>query len=158
MDPEAHVTERPQFTIDGIDLGPDDLAAQLPRAAELVRTIPGPDRPDYVLAVMKDRPLTYDTTLTALRAAGVDPATADPQLIQYHPDGEQVRLHVYGIVIAARIVGEQLHAQMSRMPVVLAFVVDNTLMRDETLAFSKCVYVAVAFVSATPEVDAGVSA
>ena len=152
------MTDRPQFTIDGIDLGPDDLAAQLPRTAELVRTIAGPDRPDYVLAVMKDRPLTYDTTLTALRAAGVDPATADPQLIQYHPDGEQVRLHVYGIVIAARIVGEQLHAQMSRVPVVLAFVVDNTLMRDETLAFSKCVYVAVAYVSAIPEAEAGAGA
>ena len=141
------MTTRPRFTIDGVDTGPDDLASQLPRTAEMVRPIAGPDRPDYGLAVLQE-PLTYDTTLTALRAAGVDPATADPQLIQYHADGEQVRLHIFGIVVAPRVVGDRLHGAMSGMPVMLAYIVDNTLMRDETLVFAKCVYVAVAFVSA----------
>jgi hypothetical protein len=150
VDQEVCVTPRPSFTIDGIDIGPDDLAPQLPRTAEMIRPIVGPDRPDYGLAVLKE-PLSYDTTLTALRAAGVDPTSADPQLIQYHPDGEQVRLHVYDIVIAPRIVGDRLHGAMSGMPVNLAYIVDNSLMGDETLAFSKCVYVAVAFVSAIPD-------
>ena len=146
------MSPRPAFTIDGIDTGPDDLTRQLPRTAEMIRPIVGPDRPDYGLAVLQE-PLTYDTTLTALRAAGVDPASADPQLIQYHPDGEQVRLHVHGIVLAPRIVGDRLHGAMSGMPVMLAYIVDNSLMGDETLVFSKCAYVAVAFVSAIP--DAG---
>jgi hypothetical protein len=144
------VPGRPRFTIDGIDTGPDDLARQLPRTAEMIRPIVGPDRPDYGLAVLQE-PVTYDTTLTALRAAGVDPASADPQLIQYHPDGEQVRLHVFGIVVAARTVGDRLHGAMAGTPVMLAYIVDNTVMRDETLDFSKCVYVAVAFVSAVPD-------
>jgi hypothetical protein len=154
VDQEACVTPRPSFTIDGIDTGPDDLARQLPRTAELVRPIPGPDRPDYGLAVLKE-PVTYDTTLTALRSAGVDLATADPQLIQFHPDGEQVRLHVFGIVVATRTVGDRLHGAMSGMPVMLAYVVDNSVMGDETLDFSKCVYVAVAFVSGIPDAAPG---
>jgi hypothetical protein len=149
------MTPRPRFTIDGIDTGPDDLARQLPRTAEMIRPIAGPDRPDYGLAILQDSPLTYDTTLSALRESGVDLASVDPQLIQYHPDGEQVRLHVYGIVIATRNVGDRLHAEMSRLPVMLAYIVDNTLMRDETLAFSKCVYVAVAFVTALPDEPRG---
>lgn len=138
---------RPLITIDGIDIGPDDLAAQLPRQAELLRPIPGPDRPDYALAVMKDAPLAFDTTLTALREAGVDPATADPDLIRYHPDGEHVRLFVFGIVLAPRIVGDRIHLSMRGMPVALAYVIDNTAMRDEQLDLTKCFYAAVAFVS-----------
>jgi len=141
---------RPQITIDGIDLGPDDLAGQLPRRAELLRPIPGPDRPDYALAVLKDAPLSFDTTLTALRAGGVDPATADPDLIRFAPDGEHVRLFVYGLVLAPRMVGDRIHLSMRRMPVGLAYVVDNTLMRDEALDLAKCYYAAVAFVSAVP--------
>lgn len=147
---------RPQITIDGIDLGPDDLAAQLPRRAELYRPIPGPDRPDYALAVVRDSPLTFDTTLTALRAGGVDPARADPDLIRYAADGEHVRLFVYGLVLAPRIVGDSIHLSMRGMPVALAYVVDNTVMRDERLDLAKCYYAAVAFVSSVPaEGDAG---
>lgn len=144
---------RPLITIDGIDLGPDDLAAQLPRRAELLRPIPGPDRPDYALAVMQETPLTFDTTLTELRAAGVDPATADPDLIRYADDGEHVRLFVYGIVLAPRIVGDRIHLSMRGMPVGLAYVIDNTAMRDETLDLAKCFYAAVAFVSSVPPAD-----
>ena len=144
---------RPLITIDGIDLGPDDLAAQLPRYAELLRPIPGADRPDYALAVMKDTPLTFDTTLSALRAGGVDPATADPDLIRFAPDGERVRLFVYGLVLAPRLVGDRIHPAMRRLPVALAYVVDNTVMRDESLDFAKCYYAGVAFISSVPPAD-----
>ena len=54
---------------------------------------------------------------------------------------------MFGIVIASRIVGQQLHAGMADFPVALALVVDNTLMRDSVMDFSKAVYVAVAAIT-----------
>lgn len=97
------MTSGPIFTIVGVDVGSDNLLAQLPIEAWLVRTIPGPGRPDYSLAG------------------------------------------------AARIAGEQLHAGMTDFPVMLANVIDNTLMSDETLAFSKMLYSAAAFVTGTTQ-------
>lgn len=138
-----------RFRIDGIDVGPDDLPAQLPREGALLRQVPGPDRPDYFLGVL-DAPLTYRTTLDALRENGVDPASADPRLIRIEDDGT-VELGVFGVCFAARIVGQAPHAGMRDFPVMLAYVVDNSVMRDETIDFSKLVYSAVAFLSdATP--------
>lgn len=40
------------------DYAPKDLAGQLPVSCQLIRTIPGNDRPDYCLAKC-DRPLKY---------------------------------------------------------------------------------------------------
>ena len=105
----------PSFTIDRLDVGPADLMAQLPAEAELRGVIPGPDRPDYVKAVLS-RPLYYRTTVAELRRQNIDPAAADPAMIRIHPEGA-VDLQVFGIVVASRIVGQQLHAGMADFPV-----------------------------------------
>lgn len=131
----------PLFSIDRMDVGPEDLPAQLPVRARLVRVIAGPDRPDYCLAVA-DRPLRHRTSLEQLRAAGVDPASADPQMIRVDEDGA-VDLLVFGLVFAARVQGEQLHAGMRGLAAGLAYVVDNTLLRDPVLDLRKALYVAV---------------
>jgi len=134
-----------RLRIDRIDVGPGDLPPQLPAEARLLRQIPGPDRPDYFFAVL-DEPIAYRTTLTAMQEVGVNPDAADPGLIRVHDDGT-VDLRVFGIAFAARNVGESPHVGMKELPVTLAYVVDNTALRDETLDFSKLIYAAVAFIS-----------
>lgn len=134
-----------RLRIDGIDMGPDDLRPQLPAEARLLRQIPGPDRPDYFFAVL-DEALTYRTTLADLRERGVDPDAADPRLIRIHDDGT-VDLRVFGICFAARIAGESPHVGMKDFPVMLAYVIDNTALQDETLELSKVLYAAVASIS-----------
>ncbi|WP_378146306.1 hypothetical protein ACFJGV_01555 [Cnuibacter sp. UC19_7] len=131
----------PVFSIDRMDVGPEDLPPQLPARARLVRVVAGPDRPDYCLALASE-PLRHRTSLEQLGAAGVDPAAADPQMIRVHEDGT-VDLLVFGLVLAARVQGEQLHAGMRDLPAGLAYVVDNTLLRDESLDLRKALYVAV---------------
>lgn len=135
----------PRFSIDSIDVGADDLVPQLPRTGRLLRVVPGPDRPDYCLAVL-DEALTHRTSLSVLESLGVDPAAADPRMIRVHEDGT-VDLLVFGIVIAARMAGAQVHAGMRDFPVALAYVVDNTAMADELLDLHKVLYVAVAMVT-----------
>lgn len=136
-----------RFRIDRSDVGPDDLPGQLPVEGALLRQIPGSDRSDYFLGVL-DRPLSYRTTLDALREQGVDPAAADPQLIRISEDGT-VDLGVLGVVFAARLVGEHPHAGMTDFPVMLAYVIDGSAMRDEAVDFSKLVYAAVVTISDT---------
>lgn len=140
-----------RLRIDRIDVGPADLAPQLPAQARLLRQAPGPDRPDYFFAVL-DEAITYRTTLTALTESGVDPDAADPQLIRIDDDGT-VDLRIFGIVFAARIAGESPHAGMKEFPVTLAYVIDNTAMRDEVIDFSKLIYAAVAFITDVDEPD-----
>lgn len=137
-----------RFRIDGIDVGPDDLAPQLPVECRLMKQLPGPDRPDYFLAAL-ERPLTHRTTVEQLRAQGADLDGADPRTAAVHPDGT-VELHVRGVVIAARIAGEQPYAGMERFPVSLAYVIDDSIVEDDALVFSKAAYVAVAFITDIP--------
>lgn len=134
-----------RLRIDRIDLGPGDLPPQLPAEARLLRQIAGADRPDYFFAVL-DEAIAYRTTLSAMQKLGVDPGAADPQLIKLNDDGT-VDLRVFAIAFAARNVGESPHVGMKELPVSLAYVVDNSALRDETLDLSKLIYVAVAFIS-----------
>ncbi|MBN7793283.1 hypothetical protein [Microbacterium esteraromaticum] len=62
---------------------------------------------------------------------------------------------MFGIVFAARSAGEMPHAGMKEFPVSLAYVVDNTAIRDEVIDFSKLVYAAVAFIT---DIDAEAAA
>ncbi|UNK70020.1 hypothetical protein [Microbacterium sp. H1-D42] len=142
-----------RLRIEAIDVGPADLSPQLPAEARLLRQAPGPDRPDYFFAVL-DEAIGYRTTLTELREQGIDPDAADPQLIHVGDDGT-VDLRVFGIVFAARIAGEMPHVGMKDFPVTLAYVIDNTALRDEVIDFSKLVYAAVAFIT---DIDAEAAA
>ena len=62
-------------------------------------------------------------------------------------DQGNVDLRIFGIVFAARLAGEQVQAGMQHLPVNLAYVVDPTAMRDETVDFSKLVFAGVAFIT-----------
>ena len=137
--------ERPKIVITRVDTAPDDLAAQLPVHAELVRILPGPDRPDYSLAIAK-KPIHFHTTVAALEQAGVDPNAADPQMIRVHDDGS-VDLVVFGLVLCARVAGETIHLAMQDFPVNIAYIIDNTQLRDASVDFSKSYFAAIGFVS-----------
>ncbi|WBU37345.1 hypothetical protein [Homoserinibacter sp. YIM 151385] len=141
---------RAAFRVTRVELGPDDLQSQVPLTAELHRFMPGPDRPDYALAVVKDHPIRFKTTQAVLVGAGVNVAAADPQLYTLHEDGT-VDLQVWAVVVTPRVAGERLYQGMKDLAVGIAYVVDNTLMRDERLDFSKVFYAAVAVIEdATP--------
>ncbi|SIO01603.1 hypothetical protein [Agromyces cerinus] len=137
--------ERPKIVITRVDTAPDDLAAQLPVHAELVRILPGSDRPDYALAIAK-KPIHFRTTLTALEQAGVDPSAADPQMIRVHDDGT-ADLVVFGLVLCARVAGETIHLAMEDFPVNIAYIIDNTQLGDASVDFAKSYFAAIGFVS-----------
>lgn len=131
----------PAFTIDSVDLGPPELAAQLPIRAELRRVIPGPDRPDYCLAVL-------DTPIVFRPPAGFDLSRSSPDYLRQDAAGPII--YVPAIVVAARAVGDQLHPGMKGLGVALAYVIDNTVARDEVIDFAKLHYAAVAFITDVP--------
>jgi hypothetical protein len=137
--------ERPKIVITSVDSAPADLDAQLPVHAELVRILPGADRPDYSLAIVK-KPIHFRTTVAALEQAGVDPGSADPQMIRVHDDGS-ADLLVFGLVLCARVAGETIHLAMKDFPVNIAYIVDNTQLRDASVDFSKSYFAAIGFVS-----------
>lgn len=145
----------PHIEITSFDVGPDDLAAQLPVTAQLLRMLPGPDRPDYALAVART-PLTFATTVDALASQGVPVDGIDPRWVQVRADGS-VRATVFGLVLAPRTVGAALHPTMVDLPVALALVIDPTQMSAPAVDFSKCSYVAVALVT-TVQADESSSA
>ena len=136
---------RPKIVINSVDSAPADLTAQLPVHAELVRILPGPDRPDYSLAIAK-KPIHFHTTVAALEQAGVDPNAADPQMIRVHDDGS-IDLVVFGMVLCARVAGETIHLAMQDFPVNIAYIIDNTQLRDASVDFSKSYFAAIGFVS-----------
>ncbi|KRC61512.1 hypothetical protein ASE14_11695 [Agromyces sp. Root81] len=137
--------ERPKIVITSVDSAPADLVAQLPVHAELVRILPGSDRPDYSLAVAK-KPIHFRTTVVALEQAGVDPSSADPQMIRVHEDGS-VDLLVFGLVLCARIAGETIHLGMQDFPVNIAYIIDNTQLGDAAVDFSKSYFAAIGLIS-----------
>lgn len=127
----------PGFVLTRLDLGPAELEAALPLRADALRVMPGPDRPDYLLARF-ERPLKYRTPV------GFDPARADPSLRGRDADGEFVV--VQGIVVCARFVGQGFRSGMRDLAINIAYVIDNSLANDAQLDFAKLEYVAVGFV------------
>jgi hypothetical protein len=134
-----------RFSVDSIDVGPDDLAGQLPAFGRLLRFIAGPDRPDYLLAEL-ETPIRHDTTLERLRSAGVDLTRVDPEVVKAAADGA-VALTVQVIVMAARIVGQQVHRGMVGLPVNVAYALSGAVHAAERLDFALCLPVAVGFVT-----------
>ena len=106
-----------RFRLIEVDNAPDDLPPQTPVKGVLVRSIPGPDRPDYWIARL-DRPLRW-----------LDEGT------------ERVIDH---LVLAARLQGQSIDAGVEPLMVGVAYVVDPTLLSDAALTFAKIRYVAIA--------------
>lgn len=126
----------------GLPYAIPELQRQLPVKAKVARQMSGPDRNDYFFGIL-ERPLTYHP------AAEFDWARAQTEFIGTDDAGQFVS--IYAIVICSLFVGTQVYAGMKGFPVRVALVVDNTLGRDETLAFDKCDYAAQGFISDVPE-------
>lgn len=138
------------FSLDALDVGPADLAAQFPATARLRRVIPGPDRPDYCLAVLS-APLRHRTTRAGLLAAGaVD--RVEGFMIATAEDGT-VDLTVGALVLCARIVGQQVHAGMRGFPVNLALVLNREVLGAEALELALCLPVGVALITDRPDLE-----
>ena len=99
-----------------IDDGPLELSGQTPFEVEIVRCIPGPDRPDYWLGRL-EQPLTWNQ--------------------------EESQRTVTYVLLAAKLVGMHVRPGMRNVPVGIAYVTDESLLQDKDLQFSKCAYVAV---------------
>lgn len=132
-----------RFSIDRIDVGPDDLEGQLPLLGQLLRFIPGPDRPDYVLVAL-DRPVRHRTSLDALASSGVDLARIEAPVPL---DDHEVEVRVATLVLAARMVGAQVHQGMVDLAVNIAFVLGAEVLDAEQLDFAVCLPVAVGFIT-----------
>jgi hypothetical protein len=105
-----------RIRISDIDYAPEDLYGQTPFEADIVRYIPGSDRPDYWLAELA-RP------------------------IDWNQNGQQKEIS--HIILATRYVGDQMTRGIKQRPVSLAYVTDKSLLTDERLTFHKCAYVAI---------------
>ena|SRR5687767_2035307 len=105
-----------RILVTSVDYAPDDLYDQTPFEANLIREIPGPDRSDYWLSSL-------------------------PKPIRWLNDGVQTSVDY--LVLCARWEGTRIGAGMKSLPVGIAYVVDDTLLKDTRLTFDKCKYVAI---------------
>jgi hypothetical protein len=105
-----------RFVITSVDHAPDELYEQTPIRGRILRPIPGPDRPDYHVAVL-DQPLLWKK------------------------EGGEVS--VSHLILAARWVGGVLAPTMRDTPVNIAYVVEPTVLTDGALDLKKCAYVAI---------------
>jgi hypothetical protein len=129
----------PQVAVTRFDTAPRELEWQLPLEGELYRLIPGPDRPDYSLLVL-ERPLHF------YPAPGFDLGRVESeQRVEDRKGRPMVRVHA--LLVCARFVGQQLHPGMRDLAVNIAYVIDNSLARDEVVDFAKIEVAAVGFLN-----------
>jgi hypothetical protein len=104
-----------RLTISDVDYAPADLGPQTPLTVDLIRELPGPDRPDYWLGRL------------------IKP-------LRWNRDGEG--REVTHLVLAARLQGTRI-GRDRQLPVGIAYVTDPTLLQDARVDFGKCSYVAI---------------
>jgi hypothetical protein len=109
-----------KLAVTSVDYNPPELNDQIPFTAELLRMLPGPDRPDYWLA-KADTPLRW-----------ID-------------DNHQRRIEY--LVVCARWQGTQIEPKMSNLPIGIAYVTDSAQITEPSLSFDKCKYVAIGIAS-----------
>lgn len=105
---ELHVTS--------VDYAPEELHEQVPLVFELMREIPGSDRPDYWIGKCKT-PIRW-----------------------IHDNLEK---YINYVVIAARWEGTKIEPHVENLPIGISYVVDESVLTDESLDFEKCNYVAI---------------
>ncbi len=103
--------------IESVDHAPDDLYAQIPVRARLLREIPGRDRPDYWLAELST-PLSWTT----------DGATRT----------------IRHLVLKARWKGTSI-GPGAALPVGIFYVIDDSLLESATFESAQAEYVAIGF-------------
>ncbi len=132
----------PLVHIARFDRAAEELSWQLPVNGELYRLLPGPDRPDYSLMLLR-RPLHFYPTEGL---DGFDMERVDPE--QRIPDRKgRPMVRVHALVVCARFVGHQLQPGMADLPVHIAYVIDNSLARDERIDFAKIEFAGAGFLS-----------
>jgi hypothetical protein len=112
-----------RFIVTGID-GPKQLEDLALLVTNLVRQIPGPDRPDYWIAVLES-PITV--------------------VIDNHDR------KITHIVLVARWGGTTIASGVTHLPLGIAYVTDSSLLDDSALDFGKCRYVAIGLGSDTSD-------
>jgi hypothetical protein len=105
-----------QLTVTTVDHAPEELYDQVPFAVQMLRELPGPDRPDYWLGRL-EKPIRW-----------LD---------------NNIERRVTHLVLAARWQGTRIEAGVEHLPVGIAYVTDVSLLDDEELALEKCRYVAI---------------
>ena len=104
------------FTVTSIDAAPSELEAQVPFRFSLLRSVEGPDRPDYWLARLES-PLQWN-------------------------DGARQRTATH-IVVSPRHAGVELSRVTPKVVLGLALVTDETALTDPRLDLAKCRYYAI---------------
>ena len=110
------VSSASKLSITSVDLGPEELKGQTPLLIELLRELPGPDRPDYWLG------------------RAVNP-------IRWIEGS--VERQISHVVVAARLPNTRIESCVENLPVGIAFVIDMSQLEDEALDFAKCKYIAI---------------
>jgi hypothetical protein len=105
-----------KIRITSVDYAPPELECQIPFEVELLRKIPGTDRPDYWIAVVT-KPLLWSK------------------------DGRE--LQIKHLIVCARWQGTEIGPGMRPIPIGIAYVVDSSVLDDSILDFKKCAYVAI---------------
>ena len=113
---ELHVTS--------VDYAPEELYDQVPLVFELLREIPGKDRPDYWIGKCKIP-------------------------IRWIHENHEKQIHY--VVVAARWEGTRIEPHAKKLPIGISYVLDETVLTDEALDFDKCVYVAIRLSHETTE-------
>ncbi|HEB90028.1 MAG TPA: hypothetical protein ENI85_10690 [Deltaproteobacteria bacterium] len=105
-----------QLSIASVDYAPEDLYDQVPLVVDLLRELPGPDRPDYWIGRLA-KPVSW---------------LADNQTTE-----------ISFVVLCARWEGTQIARGAEDLPVGIAYVTDESLLNDDQLTLEKCSYVAI---------------
>ncbi len=109
-----------RLTITAVDYAPLELYDQIPLTVELLRELPGPDRPDYWLGML-------ETPIHWL-------------------EGKKER-KVRHLLLAARWQGTRIESGVTDLPVGIAYVTDESVLGDKEVAFEKCEYTAIGLIT-----------
>ena len=115
-----------QLTITTVDYAPEELYRQVPIVVDLLRQIPGDDRPDYWIGAVRT-PISW--------------------LVDNRPRA------VTHLVVAARWEGTSIGPGARELPIGIAYIVDQSLLDDDRLDLAKCSYVAIGLSSETSRGD-----
>lgn len=132
----------PSFVVTKLDLGPEEFAEVLPLRAQLVRVMPGSDRPDYLLC-------TTERAIPFRPPAGFDLRRAHPSFLTQDARGDLIAIQA--VVICTRLVGDGFHVGMKDVAVNIAYVIDMSLGTDTSVDFAKLEFAAVGFIDDSPD-------
>ena len=105
-----------RLIVESVEFAPEELHDQVPFVVDLIRQLPGPDRPDYWLGSV------------------VLP-------LEWWVDGQEHS--VRHVVLAARHAGQRIEPGVRELAVNIAFVTDATLLEGARLELAKCRFVAI---------------